>query len=65
MADGTSLDYLKRKVARSHEDLADARELYQRSNYRLSINRAYYAVFHMEQHLHEAGWLEDSNDSEE
>lgn len=47
MANGTSTDYLKQKVARSHEDLADARDLFQRGNYRLSINRAYYAVFHI------------------
>lgn len=47
MADGPSTDYLKQKLARSRKDLADAQDLYQRGNYRLSINRAYYAVFHI------------------
>ena len=47
MADGPSTGYLKQKLARSRKDLADAQDLYQRSNYRLSINRAYYAVFHI------------------
>lgn len=47
MADGTSTDYLKQKLARSRKDLVDAQDLYQRGNYRLSINRAYYAVFHV------------------
>jgi uncharacterized protein (UPF0332 family) len=47
MADGTSTAYLKQKLARGREDLADARNLYQRGNYRLSITRAYYAVFHV------------------
>jgi len=38
---------LKQKLARGREDLSDARDLYQRGNYRLSINRAYYAAFHV------------------
>ena len=44
---GTSLDYLKAKIDRSREDLTDARDLFQQEKYRLSINRAYYAVFHI------------------
>jgi len=44
---GTSADYLKAKLDRSREDLADARDLFQQGKYRLSINRAYYAVFHI------------------
>jgi uncharacterized protein (UPF0332 family) len=44
---GTSADYLKAKLDRSQEDLADALDLFQQGKYRLSINRAYYAVFHI------------------
>jgi len=44
---GTPVDYLKAKLDRSREDLADARDLFQRGKYRLSINRAYYAIFHI------------------
>lgn len=47
MADRNTTDYLKQKLARSHEDIVNARDLFQRGNYRLSINRAYYAVFHI------------------
>lgn len=47
MADRNTTDYLKQKLARSHEDITNARDLFQRGNYRLSINRAYYAVFHI------------------
>ena len=44
---GTSVDYLKAKLDRGKEDLDDARDLFQQGKYRLSINRAYYAVFHV------------------
>ncbi len=44
---GTSVDYLKAKLDRSEEDLNDARDLFQQGKYRLSVNRAYYAVFHI------------------
>jgi hypothetical protein len=47
VADRNTTDYLKQKLARSHEDITNARDLFQRGNYRLSINRAYYAVFHI------------------
>jgi uncharacterized protein (UPF0332 family) len=44
---GTSVDYLKAKLDRGREDLDDARDLFQQGKYRLSINRSYYAVFHV------------------
>ena len=44
---GTAVDYLKAKLDRSREDLDDARDLFQQGKYRLSINRAYYAIFHI------------------
>jgi uncharacterized protein (UPF0332 family) len=47
VADRNTTDYLKQKLARSHEDITNARDLFQRGNYRLSINHAYYAVFHI------------------
>lgn len=47
MDTGTSTDYLRYKLERSREDMSDARDLLRAGKYRLSINRAYYAVFHI------------------
>ncbi len=47
MDTGTPVDYLKAKVDRSKEDLADARDLFRQDKYRLSVNRAYYGIFHI------------------
>ena len=44
---GKPFDYLKAKLDRSKEDLDDARDLFQQGKYRLSVNRAYYGVFHI------------------
>lgn len=47
MESGTSADYLNQKLIRCHEDLAEARDLFEQGKYRFSVNRAYYAVFHI------------------
>ncbi|MFQ5857519.1 MAG: HEPN domain-containing protein [Anaerolineae bacterium] len=47
MEGGTSADYLREKLARSHEDLTEARDLLEQGKYRFSVNRAYYAAFHI------------------
>lgn len=47
MAGGSSPDYLKERVERCREDLSWARNALDRGEYRLSLNRAYYAVFHL------------------
>lgn len=44
---GTPEDYLRHRLKRSHEDLAWARGALERGEYRLALNRAYYAVFHL------------------
>jgi len=44
---GTPEDYLRHRLERSHEDLAWARTALERGEYRLALNRAYYAVFHL------------------
>jgi len=44
---GTQDDYLQHRLERSHEDLAWARDALERGDYRLVLNRAYYAVFHL------------------
>lgn len=44
---GTQDDYLQHRLERSHEDLAWARDALERGEYRLVLNRAYYAVFHL------------------
>jgi uncharacterized protein (UPF0332 family)/predicted nucleotidyltransferase len=44
---GTSDDYLRHRLERSYEDLAWARGAWERGEYRLALNRAYYAVFHL------------------
>ncbi len=44
---GTPEDYLRHRLERSHEDLAWARAALERGEYRLALNRAYYAVFHL------------------
>ena len=44
---GTPEDYLRHRLERSHEDLAWARSALERGEYRLALNRAYYAVFHL------------------
>jgi uncharacterized protein (UPF0332 family)/predicted nucleotidyltransferase len=43
---GTYEDYLKERLSRAAEDMADARRALDVGSYRLAINRAYYAVFH-------------------
>ena len=44
---GTPEDYLRHRLERSLEDLAWARGALERGEYRLALNRAYYAVFHL------------------
>lgn len=44
---GTPEDYLRHRLERSHEDLAWARGALERGEYRLALNRACYAVFHL------------------
>jgi len=44
---GTPEDYLKHRLERSRKDLAWARSALGRGEYRLALNRAYYAVFHL------------------
>ena len=44
---GTTVDYLKAKLTRSREDLEDSRYLFSQGKYRLSVNRAYYAIYHV------------------
>ena len=44
---GTLEDYLRQRLERSHEDLAWARGALERGEYRLTLNRACYAVFHL------------------
>ena len=44
---GTPEDYLRHRLERSREDLAWARGASERGEYRLALNRAYYAVFHL------------------
>jgi len=44
---GTPDDYLQHRLRRSHEDLAWARGALERGEYRLALNQAYYAVFHL------------------
>lgn len=44
---GTPEDYLKHRLERSRQDLVWARSALERCEYRLVLNRAYYAVFHL------------------
>nr|HID14926.1 HEPN domain-containing protein [Anaerolineae bacterium] len=44
---GTHEDYLKERLNRAHEDIADAHRSLDVGSYRLALNRAYYAVFHI------------------
>ena len=44
---GTPEDYLRHRLERSHEDLTWAQGALERGEYRLALNRAYYAVFHL------------------
>jgi len=44
---GDSDDYLRHRLDRSHQDLAWAQGALKRGEYRLALNRAYYAVFHL------------------
>jgi uncharacterized protein (UPF0332 family)/predicted nucleotidyltransferase len=44
---GTYEDYLRERLSRAYEDIADARRSLDEGSYRLALNRAYYAVFHM------------------
>ena len=44
---GTYEDYLRERLSRAYEDIADARRALDGGSYRLALNRAYYAVFHM------------------
>jgi hypothetical protein len=44
---GTYEDYLKERVSRAREDIEDARKGLDGGSYRLALNRAYYAVFHL------------------
>ena len=44
---GTYEDYLRERLNRAYEDIADARRSLDEGSYRLTLNRAYYAVFHM------------------
>lgn len=47
METGTQPGYLKNRLDRCREDLRWASEAVERGEYRLSLNRAYYAVFHL------------------
>ncbi len=47
MDTGTSRDYLNHRLERCKDDLAWARRLLELGNYRLSMNRSYYAIFHI------------------
>jgi uncharacterized protein len=47
MEHGTPADYLRQKVERGREDLAEARALFEGGKYRLSLSRSYYAIFHI------------------
>jgi uncharacterized protein (UPF0332 family)/predicted nucleotidyltransferase len=44
---GTYEDYLRERLSRAYQDIADARRSLNAGSYRLALNRAYYAVFHM------------------
>jgi len=44
---GTLQDYLRHRLERSREDMAWAWGALERGEYRLALNRAYYAVFHL------------------
>jgi uncharacterized protein (UPF0332 family)/predicted nucleotidyltransferase len=44
---GTYEDYLRERVSRAYEDIADAHRALEGGSYRLALNRAYYAVFHL------------------
>lgn len=43
---GTYEDYLRERLSRAYEDLADAHRAFDAGSYRLALNRAYYTVFH-------------------
>ncbi len=43
---GTYEDYLRERLERAYEDLADAHRAFDAGSYRLALNRAYYAAFH-------------------
>jgi len=43
---GTYEDYLRERLERAYEDLADAHRAFDAESYRLALNRAYYAAFH-------------------
>jgi len=47
MDTGTSRDYLNYRLERCQDDLAWAKQLLELGNYRLSMNRSYYAIFHI------------------
>lgn len=44
---GTYEDYLKERLSRAYEDITDAHRSLDVGSYRLALNRAYYAVFHV------------------
>jgi uncharacterized protein (UPF0332 family) len=44
---GIHEDYLKERLERAYEDLADAHRALDVGSHRLALNRAYYAVFHI------------------
>jgi len=44
---GTYEDYLRERLSRAYEDIADAHWSLKGGSYRLALNRAYYAVFHI------------------
>lgn len=44
---GTYEDYLKERLGRTYEDIADAHRALDGESYRLALNRAYYAIFHI------------------
>ncbi|MBI3764077.1 MAG: HEPN domain-containing protein [Chloroflexi bacterium] len=44
---GTPADYLTQRVERGREELAEARSLFERAKYRMSLSHSYYAVFHI------------------
>jgi len=44
---GTYEDYLRERMSRAYEDITDAHRAFDVGSYRLALNRAYYAVFHI------------------
>lgn len=44
--DGSVNDLVEYRLSRAEEELEDSQELFKNGNFRLSLNRSYYAIFH-------------------